>query len=617
MSWLSKNLSLVKKFDLQLYQRVQNCLAKKDQPQYCKLLEARNGELTMRYKDDINDKYILSSFNPTLQGEKWAQEQKEAEVYIVYGLGLGYHLPYFDREDVKKIFVIEPSMEIFILALDSMDLEWLLTSTKYVLSIAAEKKDILRGIANVIHISYSKKLELVAFPSYVALFSDKYLSLEKHINEAIGNSIIKFNTYRKFAKSWTNNFFKNLYVTLKAHKVIGLFNKFLDMPIIIISAGPSLTKNVHLLNDLKEKAVLICVGTAYKALKAHNIKPDFIVSFDGGIANYWQFAGIEIEDVPLIFDPIIYPQIIEEYKGKLISANIANGFFSWMERQLGFETGKVSAGPSVANIAFDLARKFGGDPIIFVGQDLAYTDGKSHAAGTVYENLCYKSTGSTHEVMVEDVFGNSVCTSRSWLSFLRWFERAIKDTKDKTFIDATEGGAKIEGTEIMSLQEVIDKYCTTKYKITETIENFFIQYAEPDKDFFLNAITALETISNEILEFEDKSSEGLEILNKLENLYKTSDPDQQQINCNLQKLDEIDQALLNFRDGKVFLQIIFQPLVLSIINSEESKAKPKETKAEMQTRIINFSRKLYIGIRDISELVLKMIHDAKEDFVQP
>ncbi len=153
--------------------------------------------------------------------------------------------------------------------------------------------------------------------------------------------------------------------------VVNLFNKFEGIPVVIVSAGPSLNKNIHLIKKLKGKAVILCVGTAYRALKRHAIKPDFIVSFDGGIANYRQFEKLEFGDIPLIYDPVIYPDIIKEYDGPMVTANISNSFLVWLEKQLDFEAGDLLVGPSVANVTYDLARKIGGNPIIFTAQDLA------------------------------------------------------------------------------------------------------------------------------------------------------------------------------------------------------------------------------------------------------
>lgn len=612
---LEKNIRLLADFDRSLYERVKCCLKAEQLQSSFNLCQARNQELTIKYNDGVKEKYLISSFDPSAEGAKWAKSQKDGEIYLVYGFGLGYHLHHFERESVHKVLVIEPSMDIFLLALEATDLEWIFKSKKIQLSVAENDEKLFSSISNIIRFSFGKRVELAVYPSYLRIYADEYCKLEKNIGRIINNSIISKNTYNFFGKLWTDNFFKNLYMSLKAHKVIGLFNKFLNIPVIIISAGPSLTKNVHLLKELKGKALLLCVATAYPTLKKYGVQPDFITSYDGGVENYLQFKKLEIKDVPLIFGSEINFQILKEYQGKIVAANINSPFLSWMEKQLDFTTGNLLVGPSIANVTFDLARKLGGNPIVFVGQDLAFTDNKTHATGTIYENRRFKYTGSVGQVFVEDIFGKEVLSSRSLVSFLHWFERQIENTKDRIIIDATEGGAKIKATKIMNLREVIDKYCTTEFEIDNIVNKFFENYVEPDQHFYQNVLMNLEKITDDLLEVKNKSFQGLNCLDKLSNLYKNPRQNDWKIKRILQQLNDIDQILLKPSDGRIFLQYIFQPLLLPIINSPESRAKPQETEKEQQKRIIKYSKNLYLGIRDISELVLEMIEKAKSDFV--
>lgn len=614
--FLNKNLRLIAEFNRSLYSRVQKFLNSEERSQIFRLCQAHNGEPTLLFKDGVKEKYLLSSFNPSKEGEKWAKRQNKAQKYFIYGFGLGYHLLNLNTDDVEKIFIIEPSMEIFILALQAIDLEWLWTSDKYELCVAEKKERLFGRINSIIRLSIGKIIELGAYPSYLKIFAEEYYYLEKVFGKIINDSILERNTLNAVGELWTKNFFENLCISLKSPKIIDLFNKFKNIPIIIISAGPSLEKNVHLLHALKGRALLLCVATAFPTLKKHEIIPDFVISFDGGIENYQQFSKLEIKDVPLIFGPRIYSKIVREYKGKLITANICNHFLTWMEEQLDFITGTLLVGPSVANVTFDLARQLGGNPIIFVGQDLAFTDNKTHAAGTVYQEARREYAGSVFEIFVEDVYGNQVLSSSALVSFLRWFEQEIKRTEDKTIIDATQGGAKIKGTQIMDLSDVSKKYCTNEYPIKEIIIDFFDSYVEPEQQFFQEAELLLEKISQDITKYIDKSSQALNLLDQLSNLFKNSNKNNYKIKQIIKKLDIIDKYLLNYDDGKFFLQYIFQPLLIPIINGPESRGQPDETEKESQARILKHSTNLYLAIRDISQLVFEMIEKAKSDFAE-
>src|SRR5690606_28411622 len=112
-------------------------------------------------------------------------------------------------------------------------------------------------------------------------------------------------------------------------------------------------------------------------------------------------------------------------------------------------------GASVANASLAIAAYLGCNPIIFLGQDLAYTDGKHHA------DSCGGTTLKEDDdlIEVEGIDGNKVFTNSVWHTFLMWMEKFIIHNPNKTYIDATEGGAKIHGTDIIPLRQAIEKYC--------------------------------------------------------------------------------------------------------------------------------------------------------------
>ncbi|AZR73892.1 hypothetical protein BBF96_11130 [Anoxybacter fermentans] len=614
MNFLEKNLNLLKDFDKRLYERVCEWLSKEDIGSKFSVVKSRNGEPTLQFMDGDKIKFLTSAYNPTQEGKRWAEKVEEQKSYIVFGFALGYHLfELSKKKDVQRILVIEPNKEIFCLALKNRDLEWLFTNPIFMLSIAEEKKVIETQITIIIQ-NYYDNFTFVSFNIYSTNFAKECADLEKILNELIGFYILRVNTYTIFGKQWTDNFFKNLYFAITNPGIKGLFDRFKDVPIIIISAGPSLNKNIHLLKELKGKAVLLCVGTAYKALKRHGIKPDAITSFDGSAMNYEIFRGLDVQDIPLIFDPVIYPDILKDYKGPLITANVSNMFLSWFEKQMDISIGNILVGASIANVTFDIARKLGGNPIIFVGQDLAYTDGRSHAQGTIYEKRRIEAKGDISEVYVEDIYGRQVLSSRSFLVFLRWFENQIAKTKDRLIIDATEGGAKIRGTQIMPLAEVIEKYCQKEYPITETIQEFLETQKPCEEEMVNKALRALKNLKEELLQFNQKAKKGLKFVDKLQELFRCPETNQKRIQQILCRLDEIDKDIVKFENGKVFLQIIFQPLVLPILNGPEFKGKPGETQEEVNTRIIRSNRKLYDALNEISKIVLEMVEKTEKTF---
>src|SRR5690606_1954035 len=99
-----------------------------------------------------------------------------------------------------------------------------------------------------------------------------------------------------------------------------LLTCFRGRPGIIVSAGPSLEQNVHLLSSAKGRALIIAAGSTINPLLKRAIEPDILVSFDSGQGNYRHFENLRMPHLPLVYVPTIYPRIVEEYVGPRFSA---------------------------------------------------------------------------------------------------------------------------------------------------------------------------------------------------------------------------------------------------------------------------------------------------------
>ncbi|MGI6596320.1 MAG: motility associated factor glycosyltransferase family protein [bacterium] len=149
-------------------------------------------------------------------------------------------------------------------------------------------------------------------------------------------------------------------------------------------------------------------------------------------------------------------------------------FDPWVFHRLNDNKGQVSSGPSVANSTLDILRKLGCNPIIFVGQDLAYTDDKSHAEGAIHAHEVHVGQENMGRYRYTDsIAGTPILTDVPLLSMKHWFERYIAATKNDgtLYIDATEGGAKITGTKIIPLHQAIEEYCWQQFDFHEVISS--------------------------------------------------------------------------------------------------------------------------------------------------
>jgi hypothetical protein len=245
-------------------------------------------------------------------------------------------------------------------------------------------------------------------------------------------------------------------------------------PAIIVSAGPSLRKNKHHLKDAAGRAVVIAVQTTLQPLLELGIEPHFVTSLD-----YHEICTRFFERLPptlkteLVAEPKATPSIFAMNPGPL--SILGNEFAEALLREMNLNKTRLRSGATVAHLAYYLAEHLGCDPIIFVGQDLGFTDGLCYAPGTSYDDVwrpelsrfCTVEMKQWDQIVrdrnilrkVSDQNGHEMYTEERLFTYLQHFERDFAQTQTQ-LIDATEGGVLKRGTTPMRLCEAISTYCT-------------------------------------------------------------------------------------------------------------------------------------------------------------
>lgn len=387
--------------------------------------------------------YLYSKYNPHRDSMAFAEGAYEKGVknYLIYGLGLGYHIMSLVEligEDDYHIYVFECNEDILKLKQDSIKE---VRNNKNITVIGTDhQSNFFEELSRVLA---KEDIKLVIHNPSLQIIPMEYKDLRYLLEEFIMNR----ESMESIGDSLDNNFKENINnFDLYADE---LFGRYEDKPIYIVSAGPSLDKNIGDLAAKKEGGIILSVGRAAKTLATSGIKPDFIILTDPSRHLYnSQLKGL-IEDVPIIVLSTADKNIMEKYKGK-----------KYIAFQKGYEPAEIYAkensntlvntGGSVATTALDIGIKMGCNPIVFVGQDLAFTDNKSHSEKARSRKIVY-SSGLRD---VEDVYGNTIQTSKNLYIYLRWIQNRIAEEKNIEFIDATEGGARIKGTKVMKLKDV-------------------------------------------------------------------------------------------------------------------------------------------------------------------
>lgn len=433
--------------------------------------EARSGKLTLKAKDKTGRCFYLHSpSDPVKEAERLIARQglQQGQKVALVGLGLGYHLAEILSQvgSDGQVIVFEPNASVlkaFLVLLPDEGID-LLLAPQVKLVTGLDLGEFVCELRLVLEHISTKGGKLIVHSPSLRLWPEEF----EPIKQVIQEWKVKTGTSETGEMLMAENYKKNLPYITKDLPVNHFFGRLSGVPLVIISAGPSLDKNIGDLKKLKGKAVIMAVGTALGPLYKAGIKPDLIIVTDPSPVVMKQIKGILL-DAPLIYLPTVFPDVVATHQGtRLVAFQTGYEESERCARELGLET--VKTGGSVATTALDIAIRTGAEPIIFVGQDLAYTGNKTHASNTVYDR---QRITPDNMLFIDGIRGEKVSTSISWLIFLKWIERRIAEEKGRIFVNATEGGALIRGTITMPLAEVIEKYIDSRVNVVELLQNLF------------------------------------------------------------------------------------------------------------------------------------------------
>lgn len=393
---------------------------------------------------DGTKKYLHSNKNPQMEAFMLAREwyHPDAGEYVIYGWGLLYHIRELcELDPTVPVFVYETDYDMIIAALRTVDLSWL---KKY-------------NQVHLIYDPYGKKLSehlrkdrdgmevRIYYPSLSCIKN-------KEMRSAVEEYFLSYSSEKSQGRLLNSNFRRNIKQYDKA--VDELKGDFEGKDLYIVAAGPSLDKNFMQLKQIdREKGIILATGTVFSKLLQAGIEPDYFIVTDANERIYNQISGIEELKIPMIFLSTACYYFSERYKGtRYIMFQKDYPKAEIFAEKNGYQCFRT--GGSVSTAAFDLGIGLGCRRIIFLGLDLAHTGNIAHASHTSRR----ESVDEKNLLLVKDINGNHVPTTPVLNIFRKWFERRIAGLEERNkvdIIDATEGGAIIEGMQVMKLEEAI------------------------------------------------------------------------------------------------------------------------------------------------------------------
>mgnify|MGYP001439690983 CR=1 FL=1 len=313
---------------------------------------------------------------------------------------------------------------------------------------------------------------------------------------------ISLMTTMTFAPRYVINSVENLKYIATSPSVGSFYSKAPNIPAIIVGAGPSLNKNIKTLKTLQDKALIISAGSAAGALKKYKITPDITCASDAGEYDDLDKALDKKSILMASFE--LLPKVSKLHKGRRAYFYSRDEWtLSWAKQYIPTPT-YLQQNISVSTAAFNLAMMMGCNPIIFVGQDLAFDNDTHHADGVVAADYQKRKD---REIDVEGYYGDTVKTVNELKDVGMYLGSAKLIRPYVKMMNCTEGGAKIPNFEQCPLAEAgLDKDIDKSF--LDTIYEKFQVPVEPErfKNFIRKNIEKLQEMKNKLEELPTLTS---------------------------------------------------------------------------------------------------------------
>ena len=530
---LKKNLSALAKVNPVLAQKVAQTFVAD-----AEVIETRSGVPSVRLLNAGGKQVTMhSTVDPVREAKRLVDTQLKdgANACLVYGMALGYHLDYLMTllPERSRVLVVEPHLTIFRLALSVRDFSEHFTNTSIRWAVGEPVTNVPAYLGEILSVTSIEKLSIIEHGVSARLCGNYFAHLDDLARKwvvAVGGNFL---TNVQSVKKYISNSLANIESIVNDPPIGKLFGSFKKVPAVVISAGPSLDRNIDLLRILEKHAVLICVDTVLGPLKRAGIKPHFVLAGDPGELNYKHVEGLSETGAALVAEPMTHPRIISEFKGRRFVMSFNENLMKKLKNQLG-DFGVVRAWGSISTGAFDLAKNLGCDPIAFVGQDLSFPNLRYYTHGTYQEvrwlrDLEYPDTTDKHHKvrMINennldsvDIFGRPMRTSKVLEAYRQYFERVIESTGARV-INCTEGGTGFQGVENMPLEQFLWRFARKERSVRRMVESVTSTRSSSETEAVFEY---LDNTSYELSEMCKLCNEGFNLAQEIHK-QESSDPE--------------------------------------------------------------------------------------------
>lgn len=429
--------------------------------------------------------YVHPNYSIEKELQRWqaSLDLEGVSQLFVYGLGVGYALDgvrdWLEKDTRHTLIFLERDLDLIKAFLDCSQALKVLKHPQVEIEYLPSQRIHNPLLWQEIAVRYFGKQSLLsALPHTLSQKAKDCQEVFGHINE----SFTHLEHVQPELLSYGQGFFQNFYANILQASTFQALKKlppcFKGVPAIICGAGPSLKKQIPLLKELGDKALILTGGSGIPALSHLGIEPHFGMLGDPSPKMEKKLLNHKLSTLPTFIKPRLYPGALRTVKGPRLYLPGCPTYpvADFIDRQVGLDGIEVPEGCNVLHVLAHLCGMLGCSPILFVGLDLAYTDNLAYTGGVLSGQESQKEahvkgqSGDNQLIEVKDIFGNPVHTLPKWILEAKHSSLLPSLYPRSQFLNATEGGMGVENISNASLREVVESQIHEQRNIRELVD---------------------------------------------------------------------------------------------------------------------------------------------------
>lgn len=448
-----------------------------------KIETAKDGMPVLIIIKDGREFPLHSRISPSKEGlsANYEINPEKFDLLIIIGCGLGYHLIPLKTEIRKynKIIIIDANPDTKKNILKNSLTDFLAAEKNIIFISGLKSADIHEKIISLIDFNHIKGISLIEHPQSFRILNEYYSDVKSSINKIIDKKASDAASINAFGKLYLKNAMKNISLMKNYCSVKNLFDKFKNMPALIVASGPSLDSSISFLREIQNKIFIIAADSACGTLYKNSILPDFVISIDPQPYIEEHLRLIPDRVSAFIFSMTADTRSVKKHTG-YISMTTHPVCQLIEEIEPGVSSGIDSLTGNVTGDALMFAVRAGFNNIGLMGLDFSFYDYSIYARGSAYQNR-YSLFFQNRTLPVETANLNYIMkssggtiyegklTRKSFINYRNSFEDMIRKNGITGIYNINETGLDIQGTERISIEQYAEQFCIRNISKNEII----------------------------------------------------------------------------------------------------------------------------------------------------